>query len=114
MLINDVSPKKEKRDLEVFNWRIQVISETLISYIFGLNFDCSDELQKTDKCHVIQPFTAVQPDSVLRELVSKPRPAVALPSNLIKDLHKLSNNYCHKTEKRTFTTPDLQLYGANG
>jgi hypothetical protein len=114
VLINDVNPKTENRDLEIFNWRVQIITETLISYIFGLNMECTEELQKVDKCHVIQPFVAVQPDSVLRELASKPRPAVDLPPTLINDLHKLTNNYCHKTEKRTFTSPDLQLYGING
>jgi hypothetical protein len=114
-IINDVDPKQEARNLEIFNWRVQVISETLVSYIFGLNVDwCTEELQKSDNCHVIQPFIAIQQDSALKEIVSKPRPAVSLPLNLVNDLHKMVKNYCPKTEKRTFTASDIQLYGANG
>jgi hypothetical protein len=114
-LINDVDPKTEAQDLEIFNWRVQVITETLVSYIFGLDVDwCTEELQKSDNCHVIQPFVSVQVNSTLRELASTPRPAVALPPSLLSDLFKLTKNYCHKSEKRTFTASDLQLYGANG
>lgn len=115
VLTNDVDPKKKIHDLKIFNWRIQIITEALVSYIFGLNVEswCTEELHQSDNCHVIQPFDAIQTESAVRALMSTPRPAVSLPSNLINDLHRLVRNYCHKTEKRVFTPTDLQLYGVH-
>jgi hypothetical protein len=114
-LINDVDPKQEARSLEIFNWRVQVIAESLVSYVFGSNMDwCTDEFQSADKCHIVQPFVAAKINSPLRDILSSPRPAAALPVNLIPDLHKIVKNYCHKVEKRNFTTSDLIIHGANG
>ncbi|KAI6179455.1 Peptidase-M28 domain-containing protein [Aphelenchoides besseyi] len=103
-LINDIDPAKEEEHLENFNWRVRAIGETLASYIFAIDMDwCTEEIRANNDCHILDNFSEMKTTSPLRQMFSTPRPAADLPQQLINDMHKITKNYCHKVEKRTYT-----------
>ncbi|CAD5206068.1 unnamed protein product [Bursaphelenchus okinawaensis] len=110
-ILNDVDIDNEEVLFEKFNEKVRLIAETLFSYVFNIDLEwCTEALREADECHILPKANFLSKNNELRQIFQQPRPAHALPPNLVQDLFKLVKSTAQTAKSQQFQSTELQVY----